>query len=82
MVADIIYEKELKTILGAGLMLLVTREFKPGYIQEHIDKKFLQRHVDDFKKPFYICGPDAMVADISGILQELGASADTLVFEK
>ncbi len=52
MAADVIYEKELKTILGVGLMLLVTREFKPGYIQAHINKEFLKRYVDDFKKTF------------------------------
>jgi ferredoxin-NADP reductase len=42
----------------------------------------LKAEVDDFKKHFYICGPDPMVLEIKETLEKLGATADALVFEK
>ncbi len=36
----------------------------------------------DFKQPFYICGPDEMVKELSEAVTALGASAETVVFEK
>ena len=81
-VPDIIYEKELKTMLGEHAKLILTREDKPGYLKGPIDKSFLQQHVDDFNKHFYICGPDAMVAALNETLTQLGATADAVVFEK
>ena len=79
---DVIYEKELQTMLGEKAVLILTREEKPGYAKGPIDKTFLQQHVGDFKKHFYICGPDPMIAAITDTLQQLGASADSVVFEK
>ena len=48
----------------------------------YINKVFLEKHVDDFKKNFYICGPDAMVKQITDTLVKRGASPDLVVFEK
>ena len=42
----------------------------------------IKKNIIDFKKHFYICGPDAMVKEISDLLKEEGASEETLVFEK
>ena len=47
-----------------------------------IDEAFLRKHVQDFSKHFYLCGPDPMVAAMQQILAKLGASADAVVFEK
>ena len=79
---DVIYEQELKSILGEQALLILTREEKDSYLKGPIDKAFLQRHIKNFKQHFYICGPDAMVAAITETLTELGATADTVVFEK
>ena len=48
----------------------------------HIDAAFLKKEVSDFTKHFYVCGPDKMIADINKILTNMGASPDTVVFEK
>jgi ferredoxin-NADP reductase len=80
--ADIILKEELDTILGANAHYILTREDGSGYPKGPIDREFLIRNVTDFTKPFYICGPDKMIADISGALTELGASPDAVVFEK
>ena len=80
--ADIILKEELDVILGPNAHYLVTREDNPSYKKGPINKDFLIREITDFSKPFYICGPDKMVADINQSLTELGASPDTIVFEK
>jgi ferredoxin-NADP reductase len=80
--ADIIHEDEFKNMLGDRARFVLTREDKPGYEKGPINEIFLQKHVNDFSKHFYICGPDKMIADINAILEKLGASSDVLVFEK
>lgn len=81
-VADIIYEKELQTILGKQALFILTQQEETGYLKGPINKAFLQQHVQDFKKHFYVCGPDAMVKALSDTLTGLGATADAVVFEK
>jgi len=80
--ADVIVEQELKTMLGQNAHFILTREEKPGYLKGPINKTFLQQYIADFKKHFYICGPDPMVAAITDTLTRLGASIDSVVFEK
>ena len=80
--ADIILKEELDEILGPNAHYIVTREDNPTYKKGPINKDFLVREITDFSKPFYICGPDKMVADINQSLTELGASPDTIIFEK
>ncbi len=80
--ADIIYEKELLKMLGGNARFILTKENKNGFEQGRIDEKFIRKHITDFKKHFYVCGPDPMVNELVGMLQKSGATADALVFEK
>ncbi|MGC4103101.1 FAD-binding oxidoreductase [Ferruginibacter sp.] len=80
--ADVIYAKELKQLLGDMAIFILSREEKSGYINATINEDFLKSHVKDVSKHFYVCGPDKMVSDITGILQKMGADTDTVVFEK
>ncbi len=81
--ADVIREEELQKMLGDQAVFVITKgESKPGYIKSYIDKTFLQQHITDIHKHFYVCGPDPMIAAITGTLEELGARADAVVFEK
>jgi ferredoxin-NADP reductase len=79
---DIIYEDELKKILGNTAHFIITRDKNSKYENGFIDKSFLQKNIGDFSRHFYICGPDKMIKDISETLEALGASADAVVFEK
>ena len=79
---DVIYEEELSNILGNDAHFILTREEKEGYEHGFIDSVFLQKNISDFKRHFYICGPDKMIHDINAALEKLGASADLVVFEK
>ena len=79
---DIILADELKQILGDNAIFTTTDDKdKPGD-HRRIDTDFLKSEVDDFKKHFYVCGPDPMVKEISEILEKLGVKADSVVFEK
>jgi ferredoxin-NADP reductase len=80
---DIILYDELERMLDGNALFLLSREqAKAGFINGHIDEAFLQRNVDDFQKHFYVCGPDPMVQGISETLSKLGASTESIVFEK
>ena len=82
-VADIIEHQELLDILGVRANFVITNE-KPaeGYFHGRIDKKFLQEQLTDFHLPFYVCGPDDMVKELTDTLTALGATPESLVFEK
>jgi len=80
--ADIIEREELLRILGVRASFLLTREKQPGLLHGRIDKAFLKEQISNFRQPFYICGPDAMVAELSEALAALGAKPEGLVIEK
>jgi ferredoxin-NADP reductase len=79
---DIIYEEELKSILGNDAHLILTKDKNPNYESGYINNEFLKKNILDFTKHFYICGPDKMIADINNVLVGLGANPDVVVFEK
>ena len=80
---DIIYEEELVSILGKhNVIFTLTDEPIAGYDRRFINKEFLNENIKDLKKHFYICGPDAMTAQINETLISLGVTPDEVVFEK
>ncbi|MDB4921033.1 flavodoxin reductase [Mucilaginibacter sp.] len=79
---DIILADELKTMLGENARFTTTQQKGGKNDHRRIDSKFLKAEVTDFKKHFYVCGPDPMVAELTETLAKLGANADAVVFEK
>lgn len=79
---DMICEKELRHLLGERCHLLLSREQAPGYGHGRIDRAWLEEHLDDFGRRFYLCGPPEFVDSLREVLVELGASPDTVVFEE
>lgn len=79
---DIILEEELVEMLGDNVHFILTKEKDTIYESGRVDKDYLFKYVKDFSKPFYICGPDKMVEEISAVLKELGADPESVVFEK
>jgi ferredoxin-NADP reductase len=81
--SDIIYEKELVDILGArNIIFVTTNDPQSPHDHRYINEDFLMKEVKDFKKHFYLCGPDAMTSQITETLLRLGAIPDEVVFEK
>lgn len=78
---DIFLEDELKEMLGEKLKLLVTEEASTQHERGRIDRKYLETQVTNLDQYFYICGPDKMVKELSGTLQELGAKKEKVITE-
>lgn len=81
-VKDIILHDELKKMLGENALYVITDEKDNLFYNGFIDESFLKQHVIDFKQDFYLCGPPGMVESLTETLVKLGASPDSVVFEK
>lgn len=80
---DVILEQDLRKYFpGDNLILTLTRENVKKYEYGRVDESFLQKHLSDFGGRFYICGPKPLVSDLRKTLSGLGASVDSIVFEK
>lgn len=80
---DVILEKELRAIFKPeDLVLTLTRQKMPGYEHGRIDETLLNKHVNDFSRPFYVCGPPPMMGNLRELLPTLGVGAQEIVFEK
>lgn len=79
---DVICEKELRHILGDRCLLTCTGAAAPGYEQRRIDRAFLEEKIQDIKQRFYVCGPPPFMEAVNTALADLGASAESLVFER
>jgi Flavodoxin reductases (ferredoxin-NADPH reductases) family 1 len=76
---DIILKDEFTAMLGDNFINTITQEEVPGYDHHRIDEDYLREKIDDFNQQFYICGPDAMVAEVQKVLQKLGAKKNITV---
>ena len=80
--ADIILGEELREMLGPAYINVFTRQGVIGFRERRIDRNYLIDNIHDFSRHFYICGPEIFVKQIVELLVDLGASADTLIFEQ
>jgi ferredoxin-NADP reductase len=61
---------------------IITREHVIGFMGKRIDRDFLIENIGDFSQNFYVCGPDDFVKSVTTFLQDLGATADSIVIEQ
>ncbi|GAB4094299.1 ferredoxin reductase domain-containing protein [Flaviaesturariibacter terrae] len=80
--ADIILEEEFNAMLGDRAVHVITNDPATRYGKGFIDRAFLEAHVTDFSRHFYVCGPPPMVKALKEILADLHAAPDAVVFEK
>lgn len=80
---DIILREEFERMEGLDILWTLTDDPSAGgLLHERIDEGFLRRHVSDMGQNFYLCGPDPMVKDLRAALERLGASAESVTWEK
>jgi cytochrome-b5 reductase len=79
---DVICEKELRDAFGDRCFLTCTQQSDARYDDRRIDKRYLSEIIDDWDQRFYVCGPPEFVEDVNKALEQLGASPDTLVYER
>ncbi len=79
---DIILREEFEKMADLEILWTVTDDPRSKLLHERIDAGFLKRHVPSWAQNFYVCGPDDMVKELRGTLEELGASVENVTFEK
>jgi ferredoxin-NADP reductase len=79
--SDIILKDELEHMLGSGFTNTITREQNALYDNRRIDKAYLLEKIQNFKQPFYLCGPDLFVTEIHQALIDLGADVASVIIE-
>ena len=79
---DVICEKELRHLLGERCLLLCTGVAAPGYVHRRVDRAYLEENLTDFDQHFYVCGPPPFMEAVNAALADLGARAESLVFER
>lgn len=70
---DIIYEPELRSMLGDDLVITLTREQRGGYRHGRIDEEMLKEYITDPNQPCYICGSGAFIVSMRKTLRRLQA---------
>lgn len=80
--ADIILRDEFEKMLGNDFYNTLTFEKSSCCRFGKFDEEFFREKINNFKQPFYVCGPDGYVADLNSIFTKLGADPEMLVFEK
>lgn len=78
---DIILHDEIKHIFGDRVRFVLSREEKEGYDCGRIDQDYLRKHIINLNQYFYVCGPPAMVHDITRALDVLGADSEKVITE-
>jgi cytochrome-b5 reductase len=79
---DVICEKELRHLLGDRCILTCTGAATPGYEHRRVDRAFLEEKISDFDQRFYVCGPPPFMEAVNAALTDIGARAESLVFER
>jgi cytochrome-b5 reductase len=79
---DVICEKELRYYFNQRCTLTCTDEQAAGYEHRRIDRNMLAEKINDFSQPIYLCGPPGFMDAVNEALLDLGADAQSLVFER
>jgi len=78
---DVIAGAELHDLFKENYINHYSSEGVIGFRERRVDKDILIDYIKDFGQRFYVCGSQRFVTDITKILLELGANADSLVIE-
>lgn len=78
---DIILKDEFSAMLGDRFINTLTKETVAGYDHHKIDEEYLKQKIKNFNQHFYICGPDAMVSSVKGLLEKLGGKDAVVTVE-
>jgi ferredoxin-NADP reductase len=79
---DVISGQELQRMFKEDFRPVFTREGVVGFRGKRIDRNFLIENIVDFSQHFYVCGPEDFVEEVVKNLKDLGATSDSLIFEK
>jgi len=78
---DIIYERELSSLLGSSFINILSDEQYDGYNYGFITEEFLKASIPSPYKNYYICGPPPMIDKLLVQLSHLGVGEESIVME-
>lgn len=78
---DVIMESYWQQTFGPNFTSTLTQDEQGGHDHAKIDEAYLKEQIRSVDQFFYICGPDKMVSDIAGALQNLGVKQDKIIHE-
>jgi len=79
--ADIIYEDELRSMLGSSFINILSDEIIEVYHSGFVTVDFLRSVITDFSGRFYLCGPPPMMAAVKKQLADLGVARSAVTLE-
>jgi len=80
--ADIILEKEFKTILGTNFINILSEERVAGYANGQITENFISTNNGGKNRKYYVCGPPGMMDAVLEQLSKLGVADNCIISEK
>jgi len=80
--ADIILKKELDILFGDKFINILSHEKQQGYEFGMITEDFLEEHIPDLRKKFYLCGPPPMIKLVLKALYNLGVPESSIIKEE
>jgi ferredoxin-NADP reductase len=78
---DIILESELKHMLGASFLNILSDEKNKGYFHGFISSEFLKANIPSYFKNYYLCGPPPMMVEIIKQLHDLGVKDSSITMD-
>ncbi|WGK64487.1 FAD-binding oxidoreductase [Croceiramulus getboli] len=78
---DIIFPGKFESLLGDRFINILSEEEHPQYAHGHMDKAFIDKHISDWNRRFYVCGPPPMMDAVLADLQTLGVHSDLIIIE-
>jgi len=78
---DIILKYEFQYFLGGNFINILSDEVVEGYAHGFITENFLKKHITDFSKNIYLCGPPPMMEAVEKILSGLNVDEKLIIKE-
>ncbi len=75
---DVFMEDEFRGWLGKDFHSVLSNEEAPGHLYGMVSADLLKAHIQNFKQPFYTCGPEGFVNAVKSALTSLGASDEMI----
>ena len=75
-------EDEFNSLLNESFVNILSDEKAEGYFHGMITQDFLQEHIDNFDRKFYVCGPPPMMDSLLQQLSDLGVGEDSIIKEE
>lgn len=79
---DIIYQHELKKLLGANFINILSEDKIDGYHHGYITEKLLSKSIPSINSLIYLCGPEPMMESMENMLKNLAIDTRRIVKEK